>query len=209
MKSKRNGYEPTHLKKDAGSWRLQQIPRPCVSLTYQQYGCIPPKKNNPVQSISLSHSLTLKAWRLSFSYLVSSTHYIPRLPDDLCPGVFSFIFVPTHHVDRATWKQDTSVHYIHKSIQFSVEKAYQWLSISFACTFLCYSHGSCFADATVGSRDHEGPPHNRYLQVPGLKVFRCCFISSPDGKGKWKMENAREPKQFRIVEVDTSIDIWE
>lgn len=40
------------------------------------------------------------------------THRVPRLIDDVHPGIFCFVFVPTHHVDRPTWTQNTSLYFL-------------------------------------------------------------------------------------------------
>lgn len=46
-------------------------------------------------------------------------------------------------------------------------------------TLLCYSHGCCSADSTVGTSDHKGPSHHRHIQILRLKIFRCRFIALP------------------------------
>lgn len=41
------------------------------------------------------------------AFLKYINHHIPRLIDDVHPGLLCFIFVPTHHVDCPTWKPNT------------------------------------------------------------------------------------------------------
>lgn len=50
-----------------------------------------------------------------FFYKVSpvpdNTHRISRLIDNVRPGLFCFVFVPTHHVDCSTWKQNMRLYF--------------------------------------------------------------------------------------------------
>lgn len=109
------------------------------------------------------------------------THCVPRLIDDVLPGLLCFVFVPAHHVDGPTWeeKHEALIFY-----QCELRDTYQGIN-----TFLGYSHGCGSADSTVGPGDHERPSHDGHAQVLGLKVFRCRLISVPKGKQETKPLN--------------------
>lgn len=121
------------------------------------------------------HVRNLDVFSINFS-AKRNTYSIPRLIDDALPGFLCSFSVPAQHVHRPSWEWT-------QHTQYFLTLA-TWTHLT--STLLRYSDGCCSADTTVGTSDHEGPPHHRHIQVLWLKIFSCCFIALPKDQKKGK-----------------------